>query len=357
MAAYICYLILVGLQVPLFVKSDQLGKQYFFVKKYLTLCCIELIVLAGLRGYTIGADTATYLAAIDYYDDFSFQELIHAELVYPFDFEFGYFLLTKLSIILGLGKTGFLFLIAILVYIPVFLTIKNHSPMPYISIVCYFAFGFFTYSLGIFRQMLAISILLLGWNYVEERRLGRYLLLVFLATSMHSTAIIGILFYILYGMKWERFVPWLVPTEVVLFLFGRMIVLLVIRLLPKYAGFIGGTYDLQGGSYLMLFFLNLILFASILTKSGENDQNERMTITALICAVCLQCVGYSMTIVGRSVSYFSIYMMLAIPNIVCNIGDKRKHLWGFWVLIVLFAFVYSHFDGNKFVVPYYTVFQ
>ena len=158
-------------------------------------------------------------------------------------------------------------------------------------------------------------------------------------------------------MRWERIAPWLIPIETALFLAGRSIVLLVIRLLPKYAGFIGGAKDLQGGSYLMLVLLNLILFASILTKKGAGNLSEKMTITALVCAVCLQCVGYSMTIVGRSVTYFSIYIILAIPNIICNIDIKRKDLCAFGVLIVLFAFVYFQFDGNKYVVPYYTVFQ
>ena len=39
------------------------------------------------------------------------------------------------------------------------------------STMIYLAFGFFGYSLGIFRQMIAISICLMGFKYVLERKL------------------------------------------------------------------------------------------------------------------------------------------------------------------------------------------
>ena len=129
MAAYICYLVLAGMQIPLFFKENLLRKRSFDMKGYLILCCAELIVLTGIRGYTIGADTKTYLQAIDYYGQMPALQLIRAKLVYPFDFEIGYFLLTKLVCLLGIGKTGFLFIVSLMIYIPVFILIKKYSPM------------------------------------------------------------------------------------------------------------------------------------------------------------------------------------------------------------------------------------
>lgn len=360
MSAYICYLLLAGIQIPLFYREGQHQKRYFDSKNYLTLCCIELILLAGFRGYTVGADTATYLMAIDYYDKLSALELVVAELVYPFDFEAGYFLLTKLSVLLGLGKTGFLFVVALIVYIPIFALIKKHSSMPYVSILCYFAFGFFSYSLGIFRQMIAISILLLGWKYIEERRLVKYLLIVALAMTFHTTAFVAILLYFIYDIKWERIVMWLIPIEVVLMLLGSQIIALLLRVFPQYAGYIGGKYDVQGGSYLMLILLNAVLIASIVFRGKKNDDCDNMTICALFLAICLQCLGYSMGIFGRTVSYFSIYIILAIPNLIYNLGNQLRYglrgVISFITIICLFILVYTSFNGNHYVVPYYTIF-
>lgn len=358
MAIYICYLLLAGIQVPFFYyKRDALGARCFDSKNYLTLCCIELILLAGFRGYTIGADTGMYLKAIDHYSNLPFSELLGAKLVWPFDFEVGYFVLTKLSVLLGLGKTGFLFVVACITYIPVFAVITKHSPIPYISILCYFAFGMFSYSLGIFRQMIAISILLIfGWKYVVERRFVKYMLIVGFAMLFHTTAIVAVALYFLYGIKWDRII-WLVPVvEVGLLILGRAVVMFAIKVLPKYAGYLGSQYDIEGGSYMMLLLLNVILFASIIFREKGNC-HENMTICALILAICLQCISYSMAIFGRIVPYFSIYLMFAVPNIIRGVGKKWKPLVTPSVVAFLFILSFMMFNGNENITPYYTIFS
>lgn len=359
MVAYMSYLVLVGIQALFFYRGGKLRKENFNAKGYLTLCCIELIFLAGLRGYTIGADTQTYLDAIDYYGAMSIPELLDAGLVYPFDFEIGYFWLTKLCCLLGVGKTGFLFIVALITYIPIFSLIRRHSSGTYLSILCYFAFGFFIYSLGLFRQMIAISILICGWNYVVERKLIKYLAVVILAMSFHTTALVAILLYFLYGFKWQRVTLWCIPLECGLLVFGRYIVVLLIRVFPQYANYIGGKYDVQGGSYLMLLFLNIVFLASVVFRNKENDKCEDMTICALFLAISLQCLGYSFAIFGRAVSYFSIYLIVAIPKLINNLGDRLgyglREMISLITVICLIILTFLSFNGNHYVVPYYTI--
>lgn len=361
MAAYLGYLLLAGIQIPLFYKKDRLKRQYFNGNKYVILCCLELVLLTGVRGYTVGADTAKYLSAISYYGRLPISKLLTAELVYPYNFEIGYFALTKLSVFLGLGKTGFLFVVAAIVYIPVFIAIKKYSPMPYISILCYFAFGFFSYSLGIFRQMIASAILFCGWKYIEGRHLIKYLLIVVLAMTFHTTAVVAITLYFLYGVKWNRIIGWIIPVEIALLLLGRVFALILVQIFPKYAGYVGGRYDVQGGSYLMLLMLNVVLLASIFIRDERRKEIEGMTICALILAICLQCIGYAMGAIGRAVAYFSIYLIFAIPCVLCNLRKKIGYRWALAVsiavVICLFGFAYMEFNGNKYVVPYYTIFS
>ena len=361
MAAYFGYLLLAGIQIPLFYQKNRLGRRSFNNRAYLALCCIELICLAGIRGYTVGADLQRYyLKAIDYYERFPAAKLLTAKLVWPFDFEIGYFAFTKLSILLGLGKTGFLFVVAAIIYIPLFRVIQKYSPMPYVSILCYFAFGLFSYSLGILRQMIASSILFCGWSYIEERRLFKYCLTVALAMTFHTTAFAGILLYFLYGINWKKFVGWIVPLEVILLLFGRMFALIVVRLFPMYAGYVGSKYDTQDGTYLMLILFNMVLFALILFRNEKREKVENLTIWALVLAIGVQCIGYSMNVLGRASRYFSVYLIFAIPYVLSNLKKKIGYQWAFvvsmLVIVILFGFTYMEFDGNKYVVPYYTIF-
>ena len=356
MAVYLVYLIFAGLQLPLFYRRDSFGQKRFNKKWYVILCGIEIILLASLRGYTVGADTQVYLKALEHYGSLSSRELLVAPLVYPFDFEFGYFWLTKISALLGIGKTEFLFLISVIIYIPVFANITRYSSMPYFSILSYFAFGFFSLSLGIFRQMIAISILFCGWEYIRKRKLIKFLLVMGLAMLFHTTAVISLLLYILYGIKWER-VAWLIiPAELLLLVFGRSVVLIAFKLMPQYSGYLDGKYDIQGGSYVMLMVINVILFACIfINKKGRF--NDDITICALILAVLLQAIGYSMAIFGRIVPYYSIYIIFALPNIVNGFNKSLRRSVNFVVIIGLFLMAILEFSGNEYVTPYYTFFQ
>lgn len=361
MAVYLGYMLLAGIQLPLFYREDRLRRQYFNASGYLILCCLELLLLTGLRGYTVGgSDVKNYLGALSYYSRMPASELLTAKLVWPYDYEIGYFAMVKLCALLKVGKTGFLFLVAALVYIPTFFAIKKHSTMPYISILCYFAFGFFSYSLSIFRQMIATSILLFGWRYVEERRLFKYLLTVALAMSFHMTAIVAVALYALYGINWKRIIGWIIPAEIVLLVFGRVIALLLMKIFPMYDGYIGSRYDMQGGTYLMLILLNVVLLALALIGDEDRKNQENMMITALVLAICIQCVGYSMLVLGRAVRHVSVYMILAIPSVLTNLKRRIGSQWACVVTLIvvacLFGFAYMEFNGDVYLESYHTVF-
>lgn len=356
MAIYVAYLILAGIQLPLFYRKDELGTRQLRRKAYLAVCCAELIFLAGLRGYTVGADTEVYLQSIDYYSKKPLLVLVENKFSSPFHYELGYLVLTQLSAALGLGRTGFLFLVAFIIYIPVFRVIMKHSEMPYISILCYFAFGMFSYSLGIFRQMIAISILLCGWRYVVERHLVKYILVVALAASFHTTALIALALYFLYGIQWKRII-WFVPViELCLLFFGRPIILVATKLLPQYAGYLGSQYDLSGGSYKMLLLLNAVLIACIIFRDKDSSRDD-MVICALILAACVQAVGYSMALFGRMVPYFSTYILFAVPNVLKRIDKRFRPFLVVGAVAALFFLVFMEFNGNKYVTPYYTFFD
>ena len=225
--------------------------------------------------------------------------------------------------------------------------------MPYISILCYFAFSLFSYSLGVFRQMIAISILLCGLKYIVERKFFKYALLVALAMSFHITALLGMFLYVLYSVKWKRIIWALLGVEAFCIAFGKKIMELAFSLFPDYAGYANELNDQQGGSYLMLILLNVVLFASIFFRK-KDDAYENLTICALVLAVCLQALGYSLEIFGRTVPYFSVFLLFAIPNIICNMGKKWRVPLSLVAILGLSVFIFMQFYGNEYITPYYT---
>lgn len=379
MVAYLGYLLLAGVQSVFMPEKAKLGGRKLGVREYLILCCVEIVLLAGLRVYTVGADTQVYLDALEYYSGLPKNELLLAKLVHPFDFEPGYFLFTKLCAFLRIPKTVFLFVVAIVIYVPIFCSIYQYSKIPFISILAYFALGIFSYSLGIFRQMMALSIVLCGIKHVEEGKLISYLLWVIGAATFHITALVMLAVYFLYHFRVEQYVKWIIPVQIICLVFGRHLVLAATYVFPQYSHYLGGKYDVQGGSYLMLLFLNVVLYVKIYLYC-KGILNSRVDIAALSFGVVVQAIGYSMALFGRIVPYFSIFAIFTIPDILYALVYKPKlymlvrrdvsNVWNkccefvanhkatcrmvVWVVFILglMVLVLKDLVGNEFVLPY-----
>lgn len=141
------YLYLIGIIITQWILLFPNGKVTFNkkIKKkqkkiFLIITCIELIIFTGLRASNIEADTSVYINALNHYKALPHNEILSAKLVYPFDFEMGYFIFTKICAFLSLSETMFLTIIATIIYIPIFKFIYDYSENPLISILVYFAF-------------------------------------------------------------------------------------------------------------------------------------------------------------------------------------------------------------------------
>lgn len=363
MNAYIVFLVIIIMEWILLFPNAKLtfGENISYKQKkiFLIIVCSEMICFAGLRATNLGADTTTYLNALEYYSSLPHGEILKAKLVWPYDFEIGYFWLTKLGAWLSLSKTSFLFLIAIFIYVPVCWFILQYSENPLLSVLTYFAFGCFEYSFGIFRQMIALSIVLIGTRYIREKKLVKYFVTIGVAMAFHTTAIIMLPLYWIYQVKIEKKLKWIFVAEAICFISARVLVLLAIKVFPKYSGYISGKYDVQGGSYSMLVLLNLIFVAGyIIERKEENRDNTilRMSINATMIALFLQILGYSMGIFGRIVPYYSIYLLLLIPFLMNRYFKKNiifVHFIGTLSLIILFYFLVKSSCIN----PYITIFR
>lgn len=313
MAIYFLYVVLISLEFWYASKKGWLktakGKAW-----YVAICCAEMALMAALRSNTVGADTARYVEALEYYSKLPKDKVLFADLVWPFDFEKGYLLLTQICALINMPAPVFLLLVALVIYIPLFYAINRYSKIPYISILAFMALGFFSYSLGIFRQMMAMSIVLCGVKFIEQKEWAKYFALVVIAFTIHTTAIIMVPVYILAQIPVKKYWKWIVPVELACLSFGRTMIELAAKVLPQYAHYFGGKYDVQGGTYLMLILLNVLLFA-MLYLNWKGLSKNYVVISALSLAVIVQTMGYSMAIFGRIVTYFSIFSIFAFSEI------------------------------------------
>lgn len=363
MSAYIIFIVFIIIEWILLFPNHKIifgsNISYRQKKLFLTIVCIEMICFAGLRNTNLGADINTYLSGLEYYSSLPHREILGAELVWPFDFETGYFWLTKSAAWMSLNETEFLFLIAVLTYIPVFIFILKYSENPLISVLTYFTFSFFEYSFGIFRQMIALSIVLVGTKYIIDRKLIKYIVTIVLAMTFHTTSIIMLPFYWIYRLDFEKKLNFIFIVEIICLFCARPLIILSTIIFPKYVNYINGHYDIQGGSYLMLILFNIILIVSCsIAQKEENKDNVilRMSINATVIAVLLQILGYSMQIFGRIVSYYSIYLLLLIP-ILMNRCLKKNIIFIYFLMIIILIVLFYLQAKISILNPYNTIFD
>lgn len=309
-------------------------------KNFCIVVCIEMILFSGFRALNVGADTVTYLDALAYYKSLPQEKILSAKLVYPFDFEIGYFFLTKLCAYLNFSSTMFLLLIAALIYIPLFIFVYKNSKSSLLSVLIYFAFGLFSYSVGLFRQMIALSICLLAVPYIKKKKLIHYLWLCALASLFHISALIMIPFYFFEYIDIKKhktgFLILVIAIELFCFIFARKIIIKILEIFTHYAGYENGKYDVQGGSYFHLLYLNLLLFLGMFIVSPRVDKSDTLCVKGIAIACIIQSCAYAMGIMGRLVCYYSIYEILLIPLVAEN-GVKEKSIMKIMAIIVLFA--------------------
>lgn len=331
------------------------GKREKQKSLFCSLICLEFILFAGFRALNIGADTKTYLAALDYYKKMPRGEILTSARVYPYNYEWGYFLLTKLCAFLGLGSTAFLFVIAAIIYIPLFIFINRYSTDPFLSVLTYFASGLFAYSLGIFRQMIAISICLCGIRFVEKKKIVRYLIVCAVAAFFHKTALVMVLLYFVNLLKIKKrrwlFLAVVIAAELILFFFSRKVIELIIKIFPKYSGYIGSEYDLQGGSYLGLIYINVLLFFGLYFVVPRVGEKYLLSVKAIALAAILQSCAYSMAIFGRIVCYYSVFALVLLP-LIAECFAKETFITKTILSIILMELAYITLSGATAISPY-----
>ena len=157
---------------------------YSFKKENTTIlwiCILLLICMAGLRSISVGTDTFSYE------DIYYWIEAGNANFIEP-----GWRFLNWLIQYVGGNFNMLLMVVAILTLLPVGFVIKQCSPAPSLSLFLYFSLFTYLQSYNLMRQMLAVSIVLLGYTYLYKQQRVRYLICVAFAMTFHTSALFSI---------------------------------------------------------------------------------------------------------------------------------------------------------------------
>ncbi len=341
-------LILIFLFIVFALLFSQKGTSSYEVrrKKYIILVSFLLILQSGLRNVAVGSDTYQYFLIFESVKGESWQGLLDNFVNYyghdPF-----YGLFQKFFQLFSDSYQLFLFFVA-LIFMPAlgFFIFKNttqirHALLAYVIYMGNF-YGFFSIT-GI-RQTIATALLLYSYQYMKERKLIIFTLLVAMAGLFHMSALVFFPLYFLTEFKKPKLVFKLAIIGFPLaMIFKNQLALFFVSSLEVEDRF--GVYSEQyetGGSlvltvfHVLLAFLALYLFKKMMNIAPETYRMYNTFALALFFFP-LQWVNPS---AGRIAQYFTVVIMIWIPFLLdassINQTKLREFLY-FMTIIFLTA--------------------
>lgn len=179
--------LLKGFANQLYQASSPQADRFFLrsVFVYLFFFCV-------LREYSVGRDIPGYVSMYDYTANVRWDNW---KYVY---YENGYIALLKICNYLGLTARGFFYVVYFIILFPIYRFFRKYSLNPLLSVLIFIGYQFFTFDLTGIRQAIAMSIVLIAFQYALKNGWANFIkfaAILFIASMFHRSALIFIFAY------------------------------------------------------------------------------------------------------------------------------------------------------------------
>lgn len=281
--------------------------------------------------------------------------------------EFGFFLLNKLVQLFTQDYAGIFILCSVIFFHYVYKAIREQSPMPTLSIFLLVSTTYYFIFLNAMRQMLVVAIFFYCIKFIKTRNLKKFLIYMLIASTIHTSALILIPLYFLYGLK-LRPLKAIIITVVALGI-KPLITKLVLTILnfTKYSYYIDSRFDTNEMGYIVLAInICIILFALIYYKKSRNSEDEKelknysfYCILQLISTI-IAWYNNAIPLLNRVRWGTGISIIILIPLILKREKNTKLRLLYLFLIVLLYS-AYSiytiGFNNANSVLPYMTIFQ
>lgn len=329
------------------------NKQYSSNKNisaYAIFMAFCIFIISGLKDDSVGVDTLNYFGLFLESKNFSLSRLSWIEIISG---EIGH------KITMWFFSNYFNWRIYNICYsLLVSYSFGNffyrYSSNIFLSFFIHVTFGLFTVSLSAYRQCIAVSIILLFYKYLLEKKELKFYIGVLIASSFHMTAIICLLFPIIekFTIKQKNIIlPVFLLLPFLTRLFGYLFFDLVSTYLPvKYILHMNGYGDAPIINPLVEAEAFVILFAGLMAiKTARIKLNNGILRLFVYTSLYVSCIELSrfVHLSSRLSYYFIPFLTVFIPTILSCQTNRIRKIFSFLIcLIMLMHFVVSSYGGH-----------
>ncbi len=320
---------------------------------------VYMIVIIGYRRY-VGADYPVYDSMYSqYFPTVDYSQLIDKMLFRKsrIDVEWMYAMLNKWIYSTGVPFKEFTLISAIITITGKLAVFYKDSKYPVFAILLFLIPGYFIADSGHMRQALGMTMCVISFKFIKERKVWWYLLCIYIAYGFHKSTIIFLPAY------WLATIPMnpsrifysimicviLSPFQIYNLFSGFLDTLNVQDVSNGYNGYI--NYEASGSSFLdgqiLVFSFLLITYDKVACEKIYYYEYMR---NLLIMGICLYFIMRSNPVFStRLVGSYLGFAPLVITNIIASM-DKKNTRWFFHLFFVVFMifyyFVFVKYQGN-----------
>lgn len=342
----------------IFKKERQ--RKYFFFSSFLLF-----FLLAAFRGITVGGDLERYLP--------EFHAMAYTSFDQIWDYgnhEPGYMIYIKILSLISKSDRCFLIGTSFASLVGPFFLFYKYSKQPAISILLYFAMGYYTNTFNNVRQSISLSIVFLCIPFLVNRSFWKYTICVLLAATFHYSAMAMLILYPLLRkeLDFKKIITYSLSSILLISFLGlaflNYLAAILVRLDPE--SFMGR----QDGSGYTLFalysFIFVVLSSFYLFKkkklSAEQQKMMSMFVMFQMFAMAFQLAAPIFHSMVRLTYYFFIPVVtLAVPYsysiIKSNVNKTLLYIlvFGyalFYMTRVVYAYNPNTLSNSQGTIPY-----
>ena len=333
-----------------------LSKQKNTKKLYCILTAVCLILLSGLRHPAVGetSDTFNYINSFNDAARVSWKTIVNGFFPMYFSPSYdgdlqkdpGFTVFEKVVHYFINTPQLYLILIALLTIVPLSCFIYRNVKDTKSALVAfsYYAFFYFSYiTNSSIRQSIALSLILLCYNYLQKDKIVKCLLVLFVASTLHKSVLIFLLFILLHKIKAHKLVYKYAFLLFLLAIFLYQIIVPYMSVLGEiYSGYGESDYYSDNGhSYNFLIFIGLLYFLTLLPvilKKEKEFDIYKMAYLASSFTLFLSPLMLIAPAVLRINVFFAVWNFSLIPHSI-SLYDKTTERLITMVLLAIFFYM------------------
>ncbi len=320
-------------------------------KLFLIISFLELVLPLCFRNISVGADTHSYAWIFDLSAKGKWTNVV----------EPGFNVTTRLLTRISSDHTFLFSAYAVITLFLFYRFIVNHSDDVYMSVIIFASVMLYFQMFNIMRQSLAIAIALQSLSSAINKKWPRFLLIVAVAASIHSSAAAFVIAFLLVKLRVKADMKYFSLIAVLSFaglaaekLFLRYIVAVFARQYLWY--FESESYSEAGGWLNPIFYLGIMFIICLLSRKNA-DRTDSLFLNMLGTGTILYIMSTGMTIISRLPYFFTPSLMITVPSVIGSIQNKRTAQMariGFYVIFTIYEFLLVSRNAHG-IMPYKTI--